>query len=669
MAAAAAASKRRRVLASVGLATNQRQLARLLKTLRETDDDDGVVLGSSREQLKFAVDELWAKCGDHVDLEVSPGVSFKLPILDFGRTLRAVVNECATFRDMLSVVWSKRPCTARDPYHLVLYGDEFTPGNVLRQDNARKELAFQVSVREFGSQILKMTAAWLPVTTVRHSVCREIEGAESYVFRQVLTRWFIDADLRNNGVVVELPTAGGNHVVLFFALGNVIADGDALRFMFDLMGARGKLPCTCLNVVNQADELPGPGFVRLDCRDPNAMVFATNADIREKVGTLRLNHGGAGIGQFRKLQTALGMRWNPKGAVFDPRLERFLCPVDVITFDSMHILLSDGVAQDLLTETLLALSVAGAKWDELNIFMQADWRFCNIQKSGGRTIRTAFNRHREAVFADRKTFKCGASEALAILPIFGHYLERVAIPKYGQALQRVFDAFRAFCCIVALVKEGKCNAGLPDVLLRAVQHFMEAFEYAFPGVGMKPKSHWLFHVINQLKRDNFIMDCFVGERLNRVMKACAQQVTTDRDMDPSFEETVLKRSLVSYFAAIEETCFFNKLHNPTRCDILSQLVGASAQISLSMTWMGSGVSKGDLVILDGDPCSVEACVVAGDRYYIVGTSYEFVEQVTGTATRWRATVGAWKLLLLEENAFRYAVTWYHERDTVVVLTL
>ena len=195
------------MLASVGLATNQRQLARLLKTLRDNDDDD-VVSRSSLWQLQAAVDELWARCGGDIDLEVRPGVHFELPIVDFGRTIRAVVDECATFRGMLSFVWNRRPCTKADPYHLVLYADEFTPGNVLRQDNQRKQLALQVSVREFGSQILKPTSAWLPVTTVRHSVCRETEGAESYVFRQVLTRWFIDADLRNNGVVVELPTAG-----------------------------------------------------------------------------------------------------------------------------------------------------------------------------------------------------------------------------------------------------------------------------------------------------------------------------------------------------------------------------------------------------------------------------------------------------------------------------
>ena len=53
-----------------------------------------------------------------------------------------------------------------------------------------------------------------------------------------------------------------------------------------------------LNVVNQADELPGPGFVRLDCRDPNAMVHATNADLRDKVGKLSRGHGTLGIGQF-----------------------------------------------------------------------------------------------------------------------------------------------------------------------------------------------------------------------------------------------------------------------------------------------------------------------------------------------------------------------------------
>lgn len=115
--------------------------------------------------------------------------------------------------------------------------------------------------------------------------------------------------------------------------------------------------------------------------------------------------------------------------------------------------------------------------------------------------------------------------------------------------------------------------------------------------------------------------------------------------------------------------FFSMLHNPTPCDVLSELFGADARISLSMSWMGSGVSKGDVVILDGVPCSVLACVLVANNYHIVATVYEFVGQVTGTASRWRASTEAWQVLQLAEATFRYAVTWYEERGAIVVLTL
>ena len=88
-----------------------------------------------------------------------------------------------------------------------------------------------------------------------------------------------------------------------------------------------------------------------------------------------------------------------------------------------------------------------------------------------------------------------------------------------------------------------------------------------------------------------------------------------------------------------------------------------------MTWMGSAVTKGDLLVLDGNPCMVVACVYAGGSYQVVATVYEFVEHVTASATRWRGGAAAWQLMALVESTFRYAVTWYVDGATIVVLTL
>ena len=79
---------------------------------------------------------------------------------------------------------------------------------------------------------------------------------------------------------MPLQTNAGNHVVLYFKISNLLADGDALRMLMNWKGAGGKLPCfACLNVLNVRDEADAPdGFVTLACGNKKRFRKAKNED-------------------------------------------------------------------------------------------------------------------------------------------------------------------------------------------------------------------------------------------------------------------------------------------------------------------------------------------------------------------------------------------------------
>ena len=148
------------------------------------------------------------------------------------------------FARMLDAMWSKRACTQADPYHLVIYGDEFAVGDLLRQDNRRKSLGLYVTFREFGPDVIKLSDAWIPLAVCRSTVARDIvEGGHASVVRTLLRRLFLEDRIASDGIVVPMERSSGGSAVLYFKLGNLVLDGDAQRIVFSGLGASAKLPC------------------------------------------------------------------------------------------------------------------------------------------------------------------------------------------------------------------------------------------------------------------------------------------------------------------------------------------------------------------------------------------------------------------------------------------
>eukprot|EP00959_Pyramimonas_sp_CCMP1952_P333892 6992610-Pyramimonas_sp.AAC.1 len=104
----------------------------------------------AKSKLQRAHEEFAAAFLDApTELKLSDG-DFNMPVTDIASLLQHCVSKSESFKRLMSTTFSKSPCSPFTPWDVVLCFDGFAPGNVLRQENKRKTLAFYASFRTFG---------------------------------------------------------------------------------------------------------------------------------------------------------------------------------------------------------------------------------------------------------------------------------------------------------------------------------------------------------------------------------------------------------------------------------------------------------------------------------------------------------------------------------------
>ena len=440
-------------------------------------------------------------------------------------------------------------------------------------------------------------------------------------------------------------------------------------------GAKAKLPCfCCLNVlgVPPSEELPD-GFVPLDSFDKPSFVAATNADWWSKADTLSAYQPVLGKTKFSQVEIAMGLNFNEKGLLWDKELRRHIRPMDIATYDSMHVMLVDGVAQSELVCCLMRLKALGDDWSDLRAIMSADWQFVRAHKGKANCLRSTFSTKREALFHKGGTFNPDASSILMIFPVFGHYLETVAKVKHGEDVKAAIDSFHACACCVALAKEGKSNADSAAGLNSAMLRHAELKRVAYPEETYRAKDHWRFHIGDQLARDGLILDCFAGERMNRSFKRCAHEVCSSvHDMGNfAFEASIIRRTMLDYFNALHQHTWKDSLDPPlVRSEELATMCNAKdCFLSNSMVVQGLPCAFNDIVLLNGCPYRVAGCASIAGAIAFIASELCFVRQETATASRWRASTSSVPILATREVKLRYATAWYTDGDAFVILSI
>ena len=500
--------KRLRAISADGLSTNVRLVSGLLKSIRELPAD-GVVemLSSNRHHLQEAVDELWSECGCQVELEISHGKFAKWECSSFSKVIIMMVRENPGYREALVDLWKSKPCTQSNPYNLIIYGDELIPGNILCLDQSRKLFGCQGCIKDFGPAFIRSDSSWIPLFCIRHTIVAEIPGGMSYVMRMYLRQLLLVEKISTRGILVPLDTGAGHNAVLYFKVTNLVGDGDALRMLTNWKGAKAKLPCFfCLNVlgVQRDEELP-EGCVQLSSLDKSSFARATNADWWSKADELSLQQPVLSQVPFAQLQVAMGLNWNEKGLLWDKELRHHIGPIDVATYDAMHTMLVEGVGQDELTAILEHLRVLGDDWSEIRAVMRADWKCCHGQRSISGILPSVFSRKREQHWKTSGAFAPTASEMLAVFPVFGYYLQAVAVPKHGDELKAQLSSYLACASCIALCKEGKEDGDGAAALTDAMLKHAEQKDTAYPGRRVRAKDHWRHHIGDQMARDGMVL--------------------------------------------------------------------------------------------------------------------------------------------------------------------
>ena len=116
--------------------------ARLAKLLADLSRDPAIL---DRPPDRYAIGRMErAAYSNVIEHEKLPMVNtdfgnpFDWALTSLPAYMKRLVDTSPAFKDLMSDLWSRSPCTPTAPWRLLFNFDEATPGMVLRQDNKRK---------------------------------------------------------------------------------------------------------------------------------------------------------------------------------------------------------------------------------------------------------------------------------------------------------------------------------------------------------------------------------------------------------------------------------------------------------------------------------------------------------------------------------------------------
>ena len=533
--------------------------------------------GCTEAEVRAAVDDFSSDVIDVVDIPAKAGGSWTWHIAKFQRLLPCVVSRCAGFRLELEFAFIHFPNSKTSPWHLVLYSDEITPGNVLKLQNRRKAACWYLGIVEMMG-FLRREEAWLTFGVIRASEVKQLHGGYSSVARALLRSLFLGNDgVSTAGVAMHLL---GSPRVLYFKFDKLLADEAMTKTVWDVTGHGGLKCCTlqCKNMVHLrreddengvalTDMQEGDDLVDISCCDPDEFDPMTDADVWRSYDMVeaaaeRWRARTMTKTAFLQLSKALGFNLNVHGIIADKELRPFVGPTSATMRDAMHTLFSQGVMNIEIMALLNALEASdnlNFSWQTMRDFADAEWHWYPGRLSQG-AMAEVFSEGRQTASKAAGVFKAGASETLQVYTLIRYFLIE-HIPAACVATERA--SFLALCHVVDLVNEAKfyqTPEGVRGNLKAALVRWRNAHEVAYGKDLLVPKHHFAFHLPTQ---PAIWLDCFTHERKNVVVKASMEFHHNSQ----SFERGTLQQLLLMCIPQMDRVR-------------MNELVGPSAEMHM-----------------------------------------------------------------------------------------
>ena len=444
------------------------------------------------------------------------------------------VEDNDSFGAFLRQKLMQHPPSPEQPWSLLMYTDEVTPGNPLATLNKRKFHAIYWSFLEFGIEALSREESWFTVVTAYSTHVKNVSAGLSQLVAAVLKCFFSDdgANLALGGVLLPF---GEDGIRLWAKLGGLLQDGGAHKSVWHSRGDGAcKFCILCKNLFDEESKVvdeDGTNLLRCNVLKFDELELASSSDLRKTARYLESKQGTTPPGEFTNLQKALGMTHHKHALLLTRSLDAYVDPVAIYMHDWMHALFVDGVFNlvlYLLLETIIQIGFN----DVYSVFSNyiANWKW--PERVHAAHLHEIFEDSRKDKHRKAMHIKCQASDGLSLVGVAALFVHNVLLllEKRGLTSASCNNECYAFLALVdvieLIVASSKTNVP-PQKLLTAVEKFLELFAHAWGVEWMVSKFHWLLHLPDPLARSRFkkLLNCFCLERKHRVPKRYATELT------------------------------------------------------------------------------------------------------------------------------------------------
>ena len=342
-------------------------LGAILQAVQDTGlPEGGVGRGALRDARDYQCNEetSYGSLIEHIWVKTSTGEWHAIPICNPFAFLLVAVRDCCQFNSFLLARLQDHPSTPDNPWTLLIYSDEVTPGNPLATMNNRKFHAVYWSFLEFGRNALSSEEGWFTILLEYSKYVSKAQGGLSQVFGQVIKVFFDKSghNFKTAGILLKFPSCS---IRLWATLGGILQDGGAHKAVWHNRGDGASMCCIrCLNLCEVSSHLceeDDENLLVSNVIKYAELVEATSANIRSKVRHLEAQYAKVKPGEFVEMQQALGMTYHPMSILLDRSLDEIVDPCKIFIHDWMHGLFVGGVWNIVLYLFLEMFINAGVK--------------------------------------------------------------------------------------------------------------------------------------------------------------------------------------------------------------------------------------------------------------------------------------------------------------------
>ena len=241
------------------------------------------------------------------------------------------------------------------------------------------------------------------------------------------------------------------------------------------------------------------------------------------------------------------MTYQPDSLLFDESLHNVvLRPIQQFLHDYMHLMCVSGVVQTTLFLFLQSMSNNGVGiYQMIKGYIQL-WSF---PSSRSLNIQNLFLPKREKSNKEAQSFKCSASEALAVLPILAHFIQEVIL-RTGVCIEEC-KALLAVSDVLDILHSTSHGCNI-EILAMKIDQVFDQFEKCDWKNYLHSKFHWLLHMPSHISKFSFLISCWVHERKHRIIKRYSEGIQNTL----RFERSVLVQVVSHDLALLLEEDYF-----------------------------------------------------------------------------------------------------------------